>query len=199
MDTKPRPCIVSRGHTPFHKRGKESGKLFYSSLLHCSSNHSTVFCHMRVIIIMSSCFVSLGIPVLPAATRKVPDPFLPLWNEVWPHDTSPCTAAKGGWDGVACTFIMSSDSRILCSRGKVPLLAFILLSRHMMQRFDDASCTKHGFGTVFVAKDGFGTVFVAKDGFGTVFVAKDGFVSVSNPRMLLCVSVLIYSSYCVSC
>ena len=42
--------LVSRGHTPFRKRGKGSGNFRYSSLrprtVECGTNHSTVFCHM---------------------------------------------------------------------------------------------------------------------------------------------------------
>ena len=45
-----KPKLVSRGHTPFRKRGKGSGNFRYSSLLprtvECRTNHSTVFCHM---------------------------------------------------------------------------------------------------------------------------------------------------------
>ena len=56
--TKPHPCIVSRGHTPFRKRGKGSGNFFYSSLLRrsvqCGTNHSAVFCHMSAVITTSS-------------------------------------------------------------------------------------------------------------------------------------------------
>ena len=53
----PVKVLVSRGHTPFCKRGKGSGNFFYSSLLHrsvqCVTNHSTVFCHMSAAITTS--------------------------------------------------------------------------------------------------------------------------------------------------
>ena len=96
------------------------------------------------------------------------------FSRVWFRDYS-----GSGWYGLACTFITSSDSKILCSSGNIPLLAFILLRRHMMQRFDEASWTKQGFWTTFETKA--------------------GLASVSNPRMLLCVSVLMKPSYCISC
>ena len=45
--------LVSRGHTPFRKRGKGSGNLFYSGLfsrtVECGTNHSAVFCHMHAL------------------------------------------------------------------------------------------------------------------------------------------------------
>ena len=49
--------LVSRGHTPFRKRGKGSGNFFYSSLLprtvECGTNHNAVFCHMSAVVTTS--------------------------------------------------------------------------------------------------------------------------------------------------
>ena len=56
-EIRPMCMLVSRGHTPFCKRGKGSGNFFYSSLLprtvECGTNHSAVLCHMSAVITTS--------------------------------------------------------------------------------------------------------------------------------------------------